>query len=95
MVKQFEYKNVRFDFKGRGITQEINILDIDGVRVKGWQQNAPTVMMTLPVLLNQLGAEGWELVSHTVNQDGQTNLVTFHYLYLKREKPTGRVELEF
>ena len=87
MVKQFEYKNIRFDFKGRGITQEINLLDIDGVRVKGWERNAST-MTTLPEILKQAGAEGWELVSHTVNQDGQSNLVTFHYLYFKREKLT-------
>ena len=29
-MKKFEYKHIRLDYKGRGITQEINILDIDG-----------------------------------------------------------------
>tara|TARA_B100000579_G_scaffold100291_1_gene79754 strand:+ start:76 stop:213 length:138 start_codon:yes stop_codon:yes gene_type:complete len=24
------------DYKGRGVTQEINILDIDGERLRGW-----------------------------------------------------------
>ena len=80
----FEYKNIRFDFKGRGITQEINLLDIDGKRVKGWYSNTEEVP-TLPVLLNAAGSDGWELISHSVNQDNQSNGVTFHYLYFKRE----------
>ncbi|NJL91009.1 MAG: hypothetical protein HC916_15365 [Coleofasciculaceae cyanobacterium SM2_1_6] len=84
MGKKFEYKNIRFDFKGRGITQEINLLDIDGKRVKGWYKNTEEVP-TLPALLNAAGADGWELISHSVNQDNQTNGVTFHYLYFKRE----------
>ena len=25
----YEYKHIRLDYKGRGITQEINLLDID------------------------------------------------------------------
>lgn len=82
-MKKFEYKNVRFDFVGRGITQEINLLDIDGERLKSW--NDKKQMPILPELLNQIGSEGWELVSHAVNQDNQTNGVTFHYLYFKRE----------
>ena len=32
-MKRFEYKSIRLDYKGRGITQEINLLDIDGERV--------------------------------------------------------------
>jgi hypothetical protein len=84
MMKKFEYKNIRFDFKGRGITQEINLLDIDGKRVKGWANNGDKIP-TLPELLNEVGQDGWELVSHTVNQDNQANAVTFHYLYFKRE----------
>jgi hypothetical protein len=84
MVRKFEYKNIRFDFKGRGISQEINLLDIDGNRVKGWYINTQDVP-TLPQLLNAAGTDGWELVSHSVNQDNQNNGVTFHYLYFKRE----------
>jgi len=84
MARKFEYKNIRFDFKGRGITQEINILDIDGQRVRGWFGKTQEVP-TLPELLNLAGSEGWELVSHSVNQDNVANGVTFHYLYFKRE----------
>ena len=36
MIQQWEHKHIRLDHKGRGITQEINILDIDGQRVRGW-----------------------------------------------------------
>ena len=52
----YEYKHIRLDHKGRGITQEIHILDIDGVRVTGWFSggNVPT----LPELLQQLGNAG-------------------------------------
>jgi hypothetical protein len=32
----WDYKQIRFDFKGRGITQEMNLVDIDGERVRGW-----------------------------------------------------------
>ena len=35
----WEYKHIRLDYKGRGITQEINILDIDGERLRGWSDN--------------------------------------------------------
>ena len=83
MRKRFEYKNIRFDFKGRGITQEINLLDIDGERVRGWKNNKE--VPTLPEMVAALGQDGWEMVSHMVNQDNQANGVTFHYLYFKRE----------
>jgi hypothetical protein len=83
MPKRFEYKSIRLDFKGRGITQEINILDIDGKRVKGWGSSAN--VPTLPEMLSALGEDGWELVSHVVNQDNVTNGITFHYYTFKRE----------
>ena len=79
----WEYKNIRFDFLGRGITQEFNILDVDGQRKKGWLVGGLQVT-TLPEMMNALGAEGWELVSHVVNQDNQTNNVTLHYMTFKR-----------
>ena len=79
----WEYKSVRFDFKGRGITQEFNLLDVDGQRVTGWMGSS-TAITTLPQLLQELGKQGWELVNHVVNQDNQTNLVTLHYLTFKR-----------
>ena len=84
--KLWEYKSLRFDYKGRGITQEINLLDIDGVRIKGWgDQDVPS----LPALLADLGRDGWEMVAHVVNQDNQTNGVTFHYMQFKREIASG------
>ena len=78
----WDYKQIRFDFKGRGITQEINLLDIDGQRVRGWGSDSE--VPTLPEILMAMGKDGWEMVSHMVNQDNQTNGVTFHYLYFKR-----------
>jgi hypothetical protein len=82
-MKRFEYKHIRLDYKGRGITQEINLLDIDGQRIKGWgsSSNVPT----LPEMFAALGHDGWELVSHVVNQDNTANGVTFHYYNFKRE----------
>ena len=80
----WEYKNIRFDFLGRGITQEFNILDVDGERKKGWITGGLQVT-TLPEMMNALGGQGWELVSHVVNQDNQTNNVTLHYMSFKRQ----------
>ncbi len=79
----WEYKSIRFDYLGRGITQEFNILDIDGKRVEGWWFSN-TAVKTLPDLLQVLGAAGWEMVSHNVNQDMQQNNVTLHYMQFKR-----------
>jgi len=79
-MQRWEYRNIRFDYKGRGNTQELNKLDIDAERqlFSDW---------TLPKLLNEFGKEGWELVNHSVLDDGQTNLVTWHYMFFKRRLP--------
>ena len=83
----WEYKHIRLDYKGRGITQEINILDIDGERLRGWSDNfSSNEVPTLPELLERLGNEGWEMVSHVVNQDLTPNGTTMHYYNFKREK---------
>ena len=79
----WEYKSIRFDYIGRGITQEFNILDIDGKRIEGWWFS-DTNIKTLPDLLQLFGAAGWEMISHVVNQDVQTNNVTLHYMQFKR-----------
>ena len=86
-MKQFEYKSIRFDYLGRGITQEFNLLDINGVRVLGWLKDPETDYphKSLPVLLDVLGKECWEMISHTVNQDLKDNAVTLHYMQFKRE----------
>lgn len=83
---QWEYLSVRFDFKGRGITQEFSILDVNGERVKSWAGGGDGAARTLPELLSRSGEIGWELVSHVVNQDNRTNGVTLHYLTFKRPK---------
>ena len=38
-MTKFEYKYILLDYKGRGITQEINTLDIDGERIRGWDDS--------------------------------------------------------
>ena len=45
-MNKFEYKHIRLDYKGRGITQEINILDIDGERIRSWGsgKEVPTLL---------------------------------------------------
>lgn len=80
----WEYKHIRLDYKGRGITQEINILDVDGQRVRGWGSSKE--VPTLPEMLQKLGDDGWEMVSHAVNQDNKMDGVTFHYYNFKRQK---------
>ena len=82
-MKRYEYKHIRLDYKGRGITQEINLLDIDGERVKGWYSS--NQVPTLPELFAALGRDGWEMMTHVVNQDNSPNSVTFHYYNFRRE----------
>ena len=74
-LQKWEYLNVRYDFLGRGITQEFQKLNINGKKVDAFQN-------TLLELLNELGEEGWELICHSALDDA--NLVTWHYLFLKR-----------
>ena len=86
-IKRWDYKHLRLDYKGRGITQEINLLDIDGERVRGWSDNfSSKEVPSLPEILNKLGDDGWEMVSHVVNQDLAANGTTMHYYNFKREK---------
>ena len=86
-IKRWDYKHLRLDYKGRGITQEINLLDIDGDRVRGWSDNfSNKEVPSLPEILNKLGDDGWEMISHVVNQDLSANGTTMHYYNFKREK---------
>ena len=84
--QRWEYKHIRLDYKGRGITQEINTLDVNGRRYRGHMDNFSNSneQPTLPEMFKELGEQGWEMVSHVVNQDNQTNGVTFHYYNFKR-----------
>ena len=81
-MQAWRYKHIRLHYKGPGITQDINLLDIDGQRVRGWGDL--NKVPTLPEMFAALGADGWEMVSHVVNQDNTTNGVTFHYYCFKR-----------
>jgi len=85
-IQRWEYKHIRLDYLGRGITQEINTLDIDGKRLRGHMDNFTDTneQPPLPEMFRELGEQGWEMVSHVVNQDNQTNGVTFHYYNFKR-----------
>ena len=86
-IKRWDYKHLRLDYKGRGITQEINLLHIDGERVSGWADNfSSKEVPSLPEILNKLGDDGWEMISHVVNQDLAANGTTMHYYNFKREK---------
>ncbi len=78
--------SLRFDYRGRGITQEFNLLDVNGQRLAGWSGESGQGAKTLPEFLKLAGDEGWEMVSHTVNQDMQANGVTWHYMQFKRPK---------
>ena len=89
----YVYKHIRLDYKGRGITQEIHILDINGVRVTGWFSggNVPT----LPEILQQLGNAGWKMIGHQINQDLTANSVTFHYYNFMRPQKPGTPDRVF
>ena len=83
-MKEWEYLSMRFDYKGRGITQEFNLFDVNGQRLTGWTGEKAQTAKTLSEFLVLVGEEGWELVSHVVNQDVQANGVTWHYMHFKR-----------
>jgi len=83
-MARWEYKHIRLDCKGRGITQEINNLDIDWKRIRDWGSSRE--VPTLPEMFASLGDDGWEMVILVVNQDNTANGVTFHYYNFKRLK---------
>jgi hypothetical protein len=85
-MTRWEYLSVRFDYVGRGITQDFNLLDINGERKMSWTGANRESFTTLPEFLRLVGAEGWELVSHAVNQDLEDNSLTWHYMHFKRPK---------
>ena len=61
---QWEYLSVKFNYKGLGIKEEFTLLDIDGERVSGYWSHDEEAPENLPKLLDLLGADGWELVTH-------------------------------
>lgn len=78
--------SVRSDFRGRGISQEFRLLDVNGERLTGWLSESNQGADTLPKFLKLTGKDGWEMVSHAVNQDVQANGVTWHYTQFKCPK---------
>jgi len=91
----WEYLSVRFDYRGRGITQEFNLLNVnllnvdlnvDGQRLTGWTSESRQGVKTLPEFLKLAGEDGWEMVSHPINQDMQANGVTWPYIQFKCPK---------
>ena len=73
-----EYLISHLDFKGRGSTQEFNLLT--------WTSESQQAAKPLPDFLRWTGEDGWEIGSHTVNQGIQANGVTWHYMQFKRPK---------
>ncbi len=94
-MKTWEYKQIRLDYKDRGITQEISRLDVDGQRVRGWGSSGE--VPTLPELLAALGADGWEMVSHVVNQDFDKPIRNYNKSpeAVNRKRATSRVHQRF
>mgnify|MGYP001790948429 CR=1 FL=1 len=87
-TKKYEYLSIRYDYKGRGITQEFNLLDVNGERKIGWNDDkdkAGKLPNNLPDFLAVVGSQGWEMITHVVNQDNKSNGVTLHYMHFKRE----------
>jgi hypothetical protein len=81
MMARWRYKHIRLNDRGRGITQEIDVLDVDGERLTGWGDSK--TMPTVPQLFDSLGKDGWELVTHVIHQDG-SGVMVFHYYTLRR-----------
>ena len=50
--------------------------------MRGWGSGKE--VPTLPEMFEALGKDGWELVTHMVNQDNTANGTTFHYYNFKR-----------
>lgn len=53
-----EYLSVRFDYRGRGITQGFNLLDVNGQRLTGWTSESKQGAKTLPEFLKLAGEDG-------------------------------------
>jgi hypothetical protein len=90
-----EFLFVRFDFVGRGRTQELNLLDINGYRLITWGKELTDPLRgkwTLSRLLDEIGMRGWSLLTHQTEQSsggqGAAGLgaVTFHYMTFRKHR---------
>ena len=84
-MKKWSYLSVRFTFKGRGITQEFQVLDVDGERLQSYGKDNPRFVNTLPEFLESVGDDGWEFASHT-SVYNQSSSGTEHFMLFKRPK---------
>lgn len=84
--KKWEYLSVRFDFKGRGITQEFDVLDVDGERLHSWSSKDRRVAETLNEFLDIVGDDGWDLITHTISEGRTNDKLEWHYMTFKRPK---------
>ncbi len=84
-MKKWQYLSVRFSFKGRGITQEFQTLDVDGERLQSYGKENPQFVNTLPEFLLAVGEDGWELAGHTAINN-QSSATTEQLMMFKRPK---------
>lgn len=84
-MKKWQYLSIRFTFKGRGITQEFQTLDVDGERLQAYGQDNPRFVNTLPEFLDAVGDDGWELASHSATHNPNASQ-NEHYMLFKKPK---------
>lgn len=56
-MQRWEYCTVIYVWLGRGLTQEISSVYLDGQELKEWRGQP------CPVFLNRLGKAGWEMLA--------------------------------
>ena len=78
---QWDYLSIRFTYKGRGITKEFALLDVDGERVSGYSEKDEEAPSSLPELLALVGADGWELATHAFSETSG-----MHHMHFKRPR---------
>lgn len=84
-MNKWEYLTARFTFKGRGITQEFQTLDVDGERLHSYGKENPRFVDTLPAFLAAVGDDSWELVSHSPVYNPSTS-TNEQFMTFKRPK---------
>ncbi len=78
---QWDYLSIRFTYKGRGITKEFALLDVDGERVSSYSGKDEEAPASLPELLALVGADGWELATHAFSETSG-----MHHMHFKRPR---------
>lgn len=73
MSKKFQYMNIRYQLKGRGITGEISTLYVNGQQVDKFQ--------TIDEFYNSMGQQGWEIRPLGMEQEG----IYTYFIVMQRE----------